>query len=135
MAVGVRHHDTRLFLQLHLRTNMQIQTQFFSSQYSPNFRKCRISKKDGRDRRERWDGREIRDRGKRRGDSGIWNWRDREGTNGREEAEEEHEGERGETGKASLAGEMGKTRETGETSNRADKGTRDTGGAKEAGKT
>ena len=97
MAVGVRHHDTRPLLQLHLRPNMQIQTQFFSSQFLPNFRKCRISKKDGRDRRERWDGREIRDR---RGDSGIWNWRDREGTNGREGAEG-HEGEREETGKDS----------------------------------
>ena len=61
--------------------------------------------------------------------------RDREGTNGREGAQGEHEGERGKTGKASLAGEMGKTGETGETSNRADKGTRDIGGAKEAGKT
>ena len=53
---------------------------------------CRISKKDGRE--ERRDGREIRDRGNRRGTAGI-----------------------------------------GGTENRADKGTRDTGGAKEAGKT
>ena len=63
MAVGVRHHDTRPSLQLHLRPNMQIQTQFLSSQFLPNFRKCRISKKDGRDRRESRDGREIKDRG------------------------------------------------------------------------
>ena len=54
----------------------------FSSQFLPNFRKCRISKKYGRDRRERWDGREIRDKGNRRGDSGNWNWRDREGQRG-----------------------------------------------------
>ena len=80
------------FLQLHLRPNMQIQTQFFSSQFLPNFRKCRIRKKDGRE--ERRDGREIRDRGNRRGTAGI-----------------------------------------GGTENRADKGTRDRGDAKEAGKT
>ena len=92
MAVGVRHHDTRPFLQLHLRPNMQIQTQFFSSHYLPNFRKCRISKKDGRE--ERRNGREIRDMGNRRGTAGI-----------------------------------------GGTENRADKGTRDAGDAKEAGKT
>ena len=92
MAVGVRHHDTRPFLQLHLRPNMQIKTQFFFLTIFTKLQECRISKKDGR--KERRDGREIRDRGNRRGTAGI-----------------------------------------GGTENRADKGTRDAGDAKEAGKT
>ena len=58
-------------------------------------------KQEGREGQERKVGREGNQRqGEQKRGSGIWNWRDREGTNGREGAEE-HEGERGATGKAS----------------------------------
>ena len=55
---------------------------------------------DKQERRKGQERKQGRKGNQRQGDSGIWNWRDREGTNGREGARE-HEEERGETGKAS----------------------------------